>query len=322
MATHTHVPVDTHAESEEFNAIIQEARSVLARMDEVKQRFDSVGHKVEQLNGAVEHSKSVLTTASKHLEDAVHHSIEHIEELINACETHHHEIFAKMDHWVVDIKTAGEHFEQSAKHAQTAVDHSKTVSQQMLEQVKHTAHSFVDGAKERVHNLHDHVVDLGKQFESQAHPAMTGFDEFLSHMKEQSETFSHNAHDHVEQFQHQLDSTVHSDLINPMTEHAAQAVQFLAAVGHEDVAGAVTGLMSHGRDLLESGVNSVVSDLTDAVGREMDAVTDAMHKAGGENEAVREALKPVFDVIDSLISPLEETIGNVRSVASAVGVDV
>jgi hypothetical protein len=148
---------------------------------------------------------------------------------------------------------------------------------------------------------------------------MTGFDEFLSHMKEQSETFAHNAHDHVEQYQHQLDSAVHSDLINPMTEHAAQAAQFLAAVGHEDVAGAVTGLMSQGREVLENGVNSVVSDLTDAVGREIDAVTDAMHKSGGENEAVREALKPVFDVIDSLISPLEETIGNV---ASAVGVDV
>lgn len=322
MATHTHVHVDTHAESEEFNAIIQEAHSVLARMDEVKQRFDSVGHKVDQLNSAVEHSKSTLATAGKHLEDAVHHTVEHISQLANTCETEHHEAYSKMEHWASEIKSAMEHFEQSAKTTQTAVDHSKTVSQQMLEQVKHTAHSFVESAKDRVHNLHDHVVDLGKQFEAQAHPAMTGFDEFLAHMKEQSETFAHNAHDHVEQFQHQLDSVVHSDLINPMVEHANQAVQFLAAVGHEDVAGAVTGLMSQGREVLENGVNTVVSDLTDAVGREIDAVTDAMHKAGGGNEAVREALKPVFDVIDGLISPLEETIGNVRSVASAVGVDV
>jgi hypothetical protein len=80
--------------------------------------------------------------------------------------------------------------------------------------------------------------------------------------------------------------------------------------------------MSQGRGILEDGVKSVVSELTDAVGREIDAVTDAMHKAGGDNEAVREALKPVFDIIDGLISPLEETIGNVRSVASAVGVDI
>ena len=322
MATHTHVQVDTHAESEEFNAIIQEGHSILARMDEVKQRFDSVGHKVEQLNGAVEHSKSVLATASKHLEDAVHHTIDNMSQLVNTCETEHHDTYNKMDQWAAEIKSAMEHFEQSAKLAQTAVDHSKTTSQQMMEQVKHTAHSFVESAKDRVHNLHDHVVDLGKQFESQAHPAMTGFDEFLSHMKDQSETFAHNAHDHVEQFQHQLDSVVHSDLINPMVEHAGQAAQFLAAVGHEDVAGAVTGLMSQGREILEDGVKSVVSDLTDAVGREIDAVTDAMHKAGGENEAVREALKPVFDIIDSLISPIEETIGNVRSVASAVGVDI
>lgn len=322
MATHTSHHVDTHAESEAFDAIVQEAHSVLARMDEVKGRFDSVGQKVEHLNGAIEHSKNVMAAASKHLEEAVHHTVENIGQLVTASEAEHHEAFAKMDQWASSLKSAMEHFEQSAKQAQTAVDHSKTVSQQMLEQVKHTAHSFVDSAKERVHSLHDHVSDLGKQFEAQAHPAMTGFDEFLSHMREQSETFAHNAHDHVDQFQHQLDGFVHSDLINPISEHAAQAAQFLAAVGHEDVAGAVTGLMTQGREALEEGVKAVVSDLTDAVGREIDSVTDAMHKAGGDNEAVREALKPVFDVIDGLIAPLEETIGNVRSVASAVGVDL
>ena len=54
MATHTGLQVDTHVESEGFDAIVQEARSVVAHMDEVKQRFDSVSHRIEQLDGRLE----------------------------------------------------------------------------------------------------------------------------------------------------------------------------------------------------------------------------------------------------------------------------
>lgn len=321
MATQ-HMHTDTHAEQEALDAIVQEAHGVLARMDEIKQRFDSVGNRVDRLNGALEQSKSALAGAAKHLEDAVHHTVGNLGHLVGDCETKHHELFGKIGHWSSELKAAKDHFDQSAKHAQSAVDHSQTLSQQMLEQVKHTAHSFVDHAKERVNKLHEHVADLGKQFEAEAHPAMASFDEFLQHMREQSESFVNTAHGHVEQFQHQTDDFVHSELINPIAEHANEAAQFLANVGHADVAGAVTGLMSQGREALEEGVKSVIGDLTDAVGHGIDEVTDAIHKSGGDNQVIREALKPVFDVIDSLIGPVSETIGNVKSVASAVGCDV
>lgn len=321
MATHTTHP-DTHAEQEALDAIVREAHSVLARMDEIKQRFDSVGHRVDRLNGAIEQSKSALSGAAKHLEEAAHHTIDNLGHLAGECENKHHELFGKIDHWSSDLKAAKDHFEQSAKHAQSAVENSQSVSQQMLDQVKHTAHAFVDHAKERVNRLHEHVAGLGKQFEAEAHPAMTSFDEFLQHTREQSETFINNAHDHVEQFQQQTDDFVQSELINPIAEHASEATQFLANLGHADIAGAVTGLMSQGREALEDGVKSVIGDLTDAVGQGIDEVTDAIHKAGGDNQVVREALKPVFDIIDSLIGPVSETIGNVKSVASAVGCDV
>jgi ABC-type transporter Mla subunit MlaD len=252
----------------------------------------------------------------------VHHIVSNLATLVGDAETKHHELFGKIEHWSSELRAATGQFDQSAKHAQTTVEHSQTLSQQLLEQVKHSAQTFVDSSKDRVHDLHDHVTELGKQFESQAHPAMTGFDEFLTHMREQSEAFSHTAHDHVEQFQHRVDGFVHSDLINPMTEHASQAVQFLASVGHDDVAGAVTGLMSQGRDALEHGVKAVISDLTDAVGHEIDTVAQAIHTAGGENQVMREALKPVFDLVDELLDPIEETLGNIKSIAAAVGVDL
>ncbi len=314
--------IDTHAESEGFDAIVQDARSVVAHMDEVKQRFDSVGHRVEQLDGALEHSKSSIAAAVKELEDAVHHTVSNLTALVGEGDSRYHELFGKIDGWSAGLKAAREQFDQSAKHAQSTVDHSQTLSQQLMEQVKQSAHTFVDSTKDRVHDLHDHVTELGKQFEAQAHPAMTGFDEFLSHMREQSEAYIHTAHDHVEQYQHQVDSFVHSDLINPITEQANQAVQFLTHVGHEDVAGAVTGLMSQGREALEEGVKAVISDLTDAVGRDIDAVTQALHNAGGENQGVRDALKPAFDLVEELLEPVEETIGNVKSIAAAVGVDL
>ncbi len=322
MATHAGLHVDTHAESEGFDAIVQDARSVVAHMDEVKQRFDSVGHRVEQLDGALEHSKSTISAAVKELEDAVHHTVSNLAALVGDGDSKYHELFSKIESWATELKAAKDQFDQSAKHAQSTVEHSQTLSQQLLEQVKHSAHAFVDSSKERVHDLHDHVTELGKQFEGQAHPAMTGFDEFLSHMREQSETYSHSAHDQVEQLQHQLDGFVHSDLINPVTEHATQAVQFLASVGHEDVAGAITGLMHQGREALEDGVKAVISDLTDAVGHEIDTVTQALHHSGGQNQGVRDALKPVFDIVDELLDPVEETIGNIKSVAAAVGVDL
>lgn len=321
MAT-TGLHTDTHAESEGFNAIVQDARSVVAHMDEVKQRFESVGHKVEQLDGTLEQSKTTIAAAVKELEDAIHHTVSNLTALVGDGDSKYHELFSKIESWSTGLKAAREQFDQSAKLAQTTVEHSQTLSQQLLEQVKHTAQTFVESSKDRVHDLHDHVTELGKQFEAQAHPAMTGFDEFLSHMREQSETYSHSAHDHVEQFQHQVDAFVHADLINPITEHATQAVQFLASVGHEDVAGAVTGLMSQGREALEDGVKAVITDLTSAVGHEIDTVTQAIHHAGGENEGVREALKPVFDLVDDLLQPVEETIGNIKSVAAAVGVDL
>lgn len=321
MATR-HTETDTHAEQEALDAIVQEARSVLARMDEIKQRFDSVGNRVERLNSALEQSKSALANASKRLEDASYHTIDNLGELVGDSETAHHGLFGKIGHWSSELKGAKDHFEQSTKHAQTAVDHSQSLSQQMLEQVKHTAHSFADRAKGRVNKLQEHVSELSKQFEAEAQPAMTGFDEFLQHMREQSESFVNNAHDHVEQFQRQTDDFVHSELIDPISEHANEAAQFLANVGHADIAGAVTGLMSQGREALEDGVKSVIGDLTDTVGQGIDEVIDAIHKSGDDNQLVREALKPVFEIIDSLIGPVSETIGNVKSVASAVGCDV
>jgi chromosome segregation ATPase len=322
MATHAGLHVDTHAESEGFDAIVQDARSVVAHMDEVKQRFDSVGHRVEQMEGAMEQSKNTIAAAVKELEDAVHHTVTNLAALVGDGDSKYHELFSKIESWTTELKSAREQFDQSSKHAQSAVDHSQTLSQQLLEQVKHTAHTFVESSKERVNDLHEHVTELGKQFEAQAHPAMTGFDEFLTHMREQSETYSHSAHDHVDQLQHQVDNFVHAELIAPVVEHANQAVQFLASVGHADVAGAVTTLMHQGREALEDGVKAVIGDLTDAVGHEIDTVTQAIHHAGGENEGVREALKPVFDLVDELIEPVEETIGNVKSIAAAVGVDL
>ncbi len=322
MATNAGLHIDTHAESEGFDAIVQDARSVVAHMDEVKQRFDSVGHRVEQLDGALQQSQASIAAAVKELEDAVHHTVSNLVSLVGDSDGKYHELFGRIDSWAAELKAAKEQFDQSAKHAQATVEHSQTLSQQLLEQVKHSAQTFVESSKDRVNDLHEHVTELGKQFESQAHPAMTNFDEFLSHMQQQSEAYSHSAHDHVDQLQHQVDGFVHSDLLQPVTEHATQAVQFLSHVGHEDVAGAVTSMMSQGREALEEGVKAVVSDLADAVGHEIDTVSQALHNAGGENQGVREALKPAFDLVEELLEPVEQTIGNVKSIAAAVGVDV
>lgn len=322
MATHLQSHSDTQAEHDALESIVQEAHSLLARMDEVKQRFDTVGHRIERLNEGIEQSKSMLTDAAKHVEHAVHHTASNLNHLAHDCDTKYHELFGMIGSWCSEIKGTKDHFDQSAKQALAAVDHSHTVSQQMLDQVKHVAATFVDSSKERVHKLHDHVSNLSKQFEAEAHPAMTGFDEFLQHMREQSEIFANNTHGHVEKLHHQTDEHVHAELINPISEHTTHAAEFLANVGHADITGAVTHLMSQGREVVEDQIKSVIGDLTDAVGREIDSVSDAIHKSGGENQLVREALKPVFDVIDGLIAPIEDTIGNVRSVASAVGFDV
>ena len=60
----------------------------------------------------------------------------------------------------------------------------------------------------------------------------------------------------------------------------------------------------------------------DKVAQELDQVMDHIHQAGQQSALPREAMKPILDEIDGLLKPVEETIGNVKSIASAVGFDV
>lgn len=322
MATDTPTQADTQAESEAFDAIVREAHNLLARMDEVKQRFDNVRRRIEMAGGAVTQSRGVLSTAVQGLQSAIHQTTTQMAALIGFCATEHQDIFVRLEDWTQLTGSAIAQLEKTANQALGAVDQSQQVAQTVFDQVAQTSRSFIESAKAQVSNLQVHVTELGEQFHAKAQPAMASFDEFLGSMIDQSDAYSHQVHGQVTQLQQQLETFVEAELLAPLTEHSAHANRFLADLGQVDVAGAVNLLMETGREALEEGVKGAIREVTDVVGDGIDAVIDALNEAGTDNELVREALEPVIEMVRSAIAPVEETIGNVRSIAAVVGASV
>jgi chromosome segregation ATPase len=315
--------IDVHSYQEELDAIVNDAKAVLARMDEMKHRFDAVAAKVDE----VEHLfTSIKTEVDDHVKTTAT-SIEtfygHAEDRIGQFDAQIVQAYQQAATDLTAKLTAAEQlFTQKAGEAYHAVDQSHGIVQQLGELVKNTDHDVVDGVRNGVHTLTDDVAQLKQQFDGTTHPALATLDDSLTHTQQQAETFAHETHDHLEQLKQQTDDHMQHDLFQPLQQHLGETAQKLTQISSGDVDAKLQQVMQQARETLEAHAKQVIANLVDKVSSELDQVSDHIHQAGQNSAIPREAMKPIIDGIESLLKPVEETIGNVKSVAAAVGFDV
>ena len=315
--------IDVHSYQEELDTIVNDAKAVLARMDEMKHRFDAVAAKVDE----VEHLfGSVKTEIDQHVNTTagnIETWYQHAQEKIGQFDTTITQAYQQaMNDLVQKIATAEQVFGEKANAAYQAVDKSHTVVQQLGELVKNTDHEVVDGVRTGVHTLQDDIAQLKQQFDGTSHPALMTLTDALNHTQQQAETYAHETHDHIEQLKQQMDDHIQHELFQPMQQHLGETAQKLGQIASGDVDGKLQQVMHQARENLEAHAKQVISNLVDKVASELDQVSDHIHQAGQHSAIPREAMKPIIDGIEQLIKPVEETIGNVKSVAAAVGFDV
>ena len=315
--------IDVHSYQEELDTIVNDARAVLARMDEMKHRFDAVAAKVDQVEHLLTNVKTEIdqhvTETSSHVEAFVHEAQDKIGQFAA-------QIIQPHQQAVTDLSTkmgaAQETFNQKATAAYEAIDKSHTVLQQLGELVKNTDHDVLDGVRGGIHTLQDDAAQLRQQFDGTTHPALATLSDLLEHTQQTAETFAHETHDHIEQLRQSTDDHMQQELFQPLQLHLGETAQKIAQIAQGDVDAKLHEVMQHTRDQLEAQAKQVISNLVDKIAQELDQVSDHIHKAGQSSAIPREAMKPIIDGIEQLIKPVEETIGNVKSVAAAVGFDV
>jgi methyl-accepting chemotaxis protein len=121
---------------------------------------------------------------------------------------------------------------------------------------------------------------------------------------------------------HATDDHMQQSLFQPLHGHLEETAQKLQQIASGDVDGKLHDVMQQTREQLEAHAKQVISNLVDKIAQELDQVSDHIHPAGQGSAIPREAMKPLIDGVEQLIKPVEETIGNVKSVAAAVGFDV
>jgi len=315
--------IDVHSYQEELDTIVGDARAVLARMDEMKHRMDATAMRVD----AIEHSLTSFKTDVEQRVQATASDVEtfhtHAMEQIGQFDSQVTEPFTKsINDLLAKITTAEATFTQKSGEAFTAIDQSHSVVQQLGDLVKSTDHDVMDGVRNGIHALADDHAQLKQQFDGTTHPSLATLDDVLTHAQQTSETFMHETHDHLDQLRQQTDEHIQQELFQPMHLHLGETAQKLTEIASGDVDAKLHDVMEHTRQQLEDHAKQVISNLVDKVAQELDQVSDHIHKAGQGSAIPREAMKPLIDGIEQLIKPVEETIGNVKSIASAVGFDV
>ncbi|HSV17584.1 MAG TPA: hypothetical protein VLR71_04180 [Casimicrobiaceae bacterium] len=315
--------IDVHSYQEELDAIVNDAKAVLARMDEMKNRYDAVAAKVDHCEHLMNDMKTdidqhVATTAGN-----VETFFQEASEKIGQFDAQIGEpIQHAMDQMASLLNQAEEHFNDKITVVFHAMDQSHTVLQQHGELVKSSDHEVADGIRNGLHTMQDNVAHFKQEFDGTTHPALATLSDALEHAQQTAETFTHETNDHLNQLMHATDEHMQQALFQPLHGHLEETAQKLAQIASGDVDAKLHDVMQQTREQLEAHAKQVISNLVDKVAQELDQVSDHIHKAGQGSAIPREAMKPLIDGVEQLIKPVEETIGNVKSVAAAVGFDV
>lgn len=318
MATH----FDTSHEQQELDSIIQEAHAVMARMDAVRRRFDAIGAEVDKAVGAVQHAKETFEHDVHALHDAATRFDNNVRNHGGDADHAYNAWASAIDAAAAKMEELKGHFDHSCESVYAAVDKSRTVLEQITDKVKQADHDVHDGVNHVIQIFHDEAGHLSQQFQSVTHPAMSALDEFVGHIHDQSDALANEAHGHLDQLQHAVDAQIHEHLIDPINQHVGHATELLANLGRGDVDSAVAHLTSNARQHIDEQMKSVITNLADHVSQGIDHVSESIQHAGDHNSGLRQLLKPAFDELEKLLHPVEETIGNVKSVASAVGFSI
>lgn len=315
--------IDVHSYQEELDQIVNDAKAVLTRMDEMKHRMDAVATRVDHLEHAIGDLKTNIdhhvTESAQAIETFHAHGMDRIGQF-DAQVTHAYQ--QAVNDLLAKITAVEQAFTEKSNAVYHAVDNSHTIVQQLGEHVKSADHDVAEGVRTGIHTLTDNIGNFKQQFDGTTHPALAQLDDHLAQMQSQAEQYAHETHDHIAQVKQQTDEHIQNDLFQPMQLHLGETAQKLGQIATGDIDGQLHDVMDKTREDLEAKAKQVITTLVDKVAQELDQVSDHIHQAGQNNAIPREAMKPIIDGVEALLKPVEETIGNVKSVAAAVGFDV
>jgi chromosome segregation ATPase len=315
--------IDVHSYQEELDQIVNDAKAVVTSMDEMKHRMDAMATRVDAIEHALTNLKSQIDSDVATTSGAVETLFAHASERIDQFDAQATQAFQKaVNDLLAKITAVEQAFTEKSNAIYHAVDASHTIVQQLTENVKTADHDVTDNVRNGIHTLTDNIGNFKQQFDGTTHPSLAQLDDHLSQTQSQAEQFAHETHDQITQVKQQTDEHIQNDLFQPMQQHLGETAQKLGQIATGDVDSQLHDVMDKTRAELEAKAKQVISNLVDKVAQELDQVSDHIHQAGQNNSIPREAMKPIIDGVESLIKPVEETIGNVKSVAAAVGFDV
>ena len=313
--------IDTSSYQQELDLIYNDAKAVLARMDHVKSRFDEVATKVETIETSLGNVKTTIDHRVGETATHIETFFKHAEDTLANSQVGDH-FKTALDAFTTKLTELESQFTQKTAEVYGAIEKSHTVLQQVGEAVKHAHDDVHDNVTQGVQAVQENLNELKQKFDSTSHPALTTFDDFLHSIREQAEAHTNETHDHLEALRQQTDEHMHQQLFDPLHAHLGETAEKLGQIATGDVDARLHAVLDHGREQLENQGKQVIANLVDKVAQELDQVMDHIHQAGQGSAIPREAMKPILDSIDGLLKPVEETIGNVKSIASAVGFDV
>lgn len=315
--------IDVHSYQEELDQIVNDAKAVVASMDEMKHRMDAMAMRVDGIEHALNSLKTEIDTNVGETSQTIENFYQHAEERIGQFDAQATQAYQQaVNDLLAKITAVEQAFTEKSNAVYHAVDASHTIVQQLGEAVKSADHDVMDNVRNGMHALTDNIGNFKQQFDGTTHPALAQLDDHLSQMQSQAEQYAHETHDHIAQIKQQTDEHIQNDLFQPMQLHLGETAQKLGQIATGDIDGQLHDVMDKTREDLEAKAKQVISNLVDKVAQELDQVSDHIHQAGQANAIPREAMKPIIDGVEALIKPVEETIGNVKSVAAAVGFDV
>ena len=315
--------IDVHSYQEELDTIVAEANAVLGRMNEINDRYHAVQALVDALEKDFGEAKTMID------QKVAEYSGE-IETFCRNAES----VLGNFDHEIADaFNTAAnglmskvteleQHFTQQTTATYAQIDKSHGILQHLGELVKNAQQESHTSIATAIAQVKDNASHFGQEFDGTTHPSMTAFDEWLQHAKEQGEAHANEHHDQMEQVKQQTDEHLQQHLYEPVHTHVQETHDLFEQIQGAVLDAHIQQMIHHGRDKIETECKHTINDVCQKVKQKVDEIIDHMHKATDGSAVPREAMKPLIDGIEGLIKPVEETIGNVKSVAAAVGFDL
>ena len=315
------IKVDTTLEQEKLDTIVDRAKGLTSRVDQLGHRIDAFAALVDKVTNAMDHY-----IAEAHRDNTLLKPIR--KEIVSLHHDKSAAIAKDYEHSTSElgdisnqVVLVAEHFRNSCEQVYAALDRHRNLFQQIGDQFGHSQVETRGHMDDTRHALTERTSNAAHGFDNDVHPAMASHGAVIDEIHGALESLGSQLHGSLEQHHAETESDFQHSLATPLEQHCTETVSSLAAVGTQDIDGDLHTLGEHSLHRLNEDVHSPLEAHVEHFGAVLLAAAESLSGARGSHDDAHRALQPAFSQIEAIQPPVHDAISSASRVAAAVGVN-